>query len=246
MPYIPRSSIAPSGSVPKIVKKKHTFRVFGFIGTIMILVSLASVVFSFSYKYYALSELDNARQELINSSSVDVTSDIDELIKFDNKLSFAQLLIENHLAPTKIFKTMEASTKGTVQFLTLEYSYDPGFQALLELEGATKELTSVALQNIAFMKDDIFNEYAIQEINSTVDVLSEIPDTTEKETNKYPVSFSVKGEIKKESFAYTGMDNLENTKTNAIDDVIDDGDTSDQKISSPDADILNANKPATE
>ena len=205
MPYIPRSPIT-TGSIPKIVKKKHTFRVFGFIATLMILGSLASIIGTFAYKQYALTRLETTRQKLVEVSSVDVTKDIEELTQFDKKLNIAQRLLDNHIAPSKIFEAIESTAKGTIQFTNLKYTYDPGFQALLELTAGTNELATVALQNIEFMKDSIFTEYDVREINANVS--NQDKPASSKDTHN-PVTFNVKGEVEKKLFVYTGQQTID-------------------------------------
>lgn len=211
MPYIPRSPIT-TGSIPKIVKKKHTFRVFGFIATLMILGSLASIIGTFAYKQYAQSRLETARQKLVEVSSVDVTKDIEELAQFDKKLNIAQRLLDNHIAPSKIFKAIEATTKGTIQFTNFKYTYDPGFQALLELNAGTNELAAVALQNIEFMKDSIFTEYDMHEINANVSNQDQDESALSRNSGS-EVTFNVKGEIEKKLFAYTGQQSVDSRDT---------------------------------
>ena len=208
MPYIPRSPIT-TGSIPKIVKKKHTFRVFGFIATLMILGSLASIIGTFAYKQYALSRLETTRQKLVEVSSVDVTKDIEELTQFDKKLNIAQHLLDNHIAPSKIFKAIETTTKDTIQFTNLEYTYDPGFQALLELTAGTNELATVALQDIEFMKDTIFTEYDVREINANVSIQDKPASSND---TSHSITFNVKGAVEKKLFAYTGQQTIDSSE----------------------------------
>jgi hypothetical protein len=187
------------GAIPKVVKKKHTFRVFGFIATSMILLSLVSVAGVYAYKEISLSQLTSAKEALNAVSSAQVANDIHELEVFHNKVSAAEYLIENHLSPSKLLEALEASTKQTIQFTTFTYTYDPGFQALLEMSGGTSDFMSVAVQNIEFLADSIYTEHVIDQISSTV---SAEQDT--QEIADYPVTFTVRGDVDKSLFAYTG------------------------------------------
>lgn len=207
MSYIPRSSItSPStpGAIPKLVKQKHTFRVFGFLATVLIIGALLSVVATYLYTVVSEQRLESAKEELRNISSNDTQSDIAELEAFDHRLNTAQQLIANHIAPSKLFTGLEEATKGTVQFISFTYSYDPGFQALLELTGGTDQLTSVALQKGEFAGGSVFTEFVVSQINT--DVSSEDEAGAEVATLDHSVVFSLKGELEKKTLMYTGIE----------------------------------------
>ena len=107
----------------------------------------------------------------------------------------------------------------TIQFRTLEYDYDPGFEAMLVLEGETEEFTSVVTQ-----------ERELGSSNSPFDVMvvSNVTRANEKENEEEEagnaeeilyeegeVAFSVEGLLNKERIRYTGI--YENPLEEAVD-----------------------------
>ncbi|HEX4799102.1 MAG TPA: hypothetical protein VFV22_01020 [Candidatus Paceibacterota bacterium] len=208
MPYVPRPiTNQPTGAIPKLVKKKHTFRVFSFLGTIMVLTSLAGLVGMFAYKQVSETQLADAQEMLAKESGVDNTSTILELELFNQRILAAEYLIENHLAPSKIFAEIEKIIKQSVQINNFTYTYDPGFQAILELGGGTSAFSSVASQNIEFMKNNLYTDFVLEDISTAVSV----GDTSDEKVNvsddageKHLVTFSLKGDIDTSIIKYTG------------------------------------------
>ena len=199
MSYIPRSSAVPSstsGAIPRLVRKRHTFRVFGFIAALMLVGAILGALGTYVYGNVVAERLTKAQIELTQTAAQsDVAEDIAELEAFEKKMETAQLLLDNHQAPSKLFKNLELATKGTVQFTGFKYTYDPGFQALLELRGVTKTLSSVALQNEQFVKDVVFDGFDIKEVSLVND--TGVESGTE-------VNFMVVGEVDQDDFAYSG------------------------------------------
>lgn len=190
--------MSPNGqsAIPKIVQKKHTFRVFGFIATLMIVGSLFSFGGVFFYKTYAQNNLDSKKAELGALVSEDVTNDIRDLEEFDRKLTYAQMLLNQHLAPSRLFDLLEKHTKDTVQLVSLEYSYDPGFQALLDIGGGTDAVASVAAQNLEFMKKTLFTDFVTNDITIGV--------ADDESSLEQDVTFAISGALDKNMIAYTG------------------------------------------
>lgn len=207
MPYIPRpSNQAPINAIPNIVKKKYTFRVFGVIATLMLTSSFLSLFGVFAYRMYILKQLGTAKEELVKMSGGDATSSINDIERFHEKIYNAQRLIDNHLAPSKLFSAIENETKQTIQITSLSYTYDPGFQARLEMKAGTHDYMSVALQDIQLNLGKMFTTYGVEDISSEAPTKGEAQNTDLSGTKK--VSFGVSGEIDKKTFLYTGNDEM--------------------------------------
>lgn len=198
MSYIPRSSVAPQGApgaIPQLVQKKQTFRLFGFIAMLMLVAAVAGSAGVYLYEIYLGNKLADAQQVLAANAlqSDTVSENIAELELFEQKLETAALLLDDHIAPSKIFAALENVTKGSVQLSAFKYSYDPGVQALVEFSGETRVLPSVAEQNLELMKNTLFNEFVIEEVAIE----------PENETTPAAVRFVASGELRKELFRYT-------------------------------------------
>jgi hypothetical protein len=202
MAYIPRSSLIPnesSGAIPTQMKKRRTIHVFGLISTFIFILSLLAAVGVFFYNNYLEKELTKAKEELGSVSSEDNRTKISEIRRHYEKQDAAKNLIENHIAPSKLFEEIENSTKKTVQFSSLEFSYDPGFEATLTLSGSTKDFSSVALQKMELIESNIFSDFVLQDITTA-------QNTEKKEGEEVnpteSVVFSVTGVFKKDLLTY--------------------------------------------
>lgn len=169
MTYIPRSSSAipdSVGSIPKAVRKKYTLRIFNIVTTVVFIAALLGAGGVYFLKSYAQTSLENAKDALSNASSPDDARLMESIGTFDRRLVTTEMLLDNHLAPSLILQKLEALTKETVQLTSFTYEYDPGFEAILSFTANTRELTSVALQRLAFAADSMFTEFAMDEITT--------------------------------------------------------------------------------
>lgn len=222
MKYIPSSSyVSPGGqsAIPKMVQKRRTFHIFGFIATILLLGSLLSAGGVFFYKNELEKQLAEARNALSQQSTKDNEKNISDIESFHLKLKTAELLLENHRAPSKLFVELEKVTKKKVQLTSLKYTYDPGFEAALELEGRTEELSSVALQKMKLIDESLFSVFTIEGITSSLDTL-DTKATAEKVSEDQKVGFGVKGLLREGIITYDGgstitaPDTIETTEQN--------------------------------
>lgn len=205
MAYIPRSSFIAkesSGAIPMQMRKRRTIHIFSSISMVLLVSSLLAAAGTFFYTGVVEGRLEAIKGELLGKGSADDARKMKELQVFDRKLSIAHTLLGNHLAPSLVFEELENSAKQTVQFKSLEYTYDPGFEAVLTLAGATKEFASVALQKMQFVEDSQFSVFVVQDITTTNEV-----DETGKDVSTAPnekVSFSITGLFKSGILEYTG------------------------------------------
>lgn len=169
MAYIPRSSLIPteaSGAIPVQMKRRRTIHAFGLIATIIFVLSLLGAIGVFLYQNYLGKQLESAKTALGSVGNEEDARKIAEIRLYDEKLRIAQNLLDNHVAVSKVFEEIEDSTKETVQFRSLEFVHDPGFEAVLTLTGVTEEFSSVALQKMQILEDTIFSEFVLQDIST--------------------------------------------------------------------------------
>lgn len=208
MTYVPRSSFAlneTTSAIPKMVQKKRTFRVFSFIASMFILASFVSAGAAFLYKNYLDSQLASSQAALNDIGSTDNERKIKEIEVYDNKLKLATSLLDNHLSAAQIFSEIERSTKETVQFTAFEFTYDPGFDAILTLAVKTDEFSSVALQKMQFFKDTIFSEFVLEDISTSAAVAdADGKMQTVGIVGGEGVTFDVTGRFKKGILDYSG------------------------------------------
>lgn len=197
MAYIPRSSFSSTpGAIPSQIQKKHKFRAFNILSSLIIIGTLMSTVGVFFYSGYAERQLNNAKAALQEESDVDNEKYIEEISLYQKKLSIATHLLDTHISPSHLFQILEDVTNETVQFKSLEFTYDPGFEMDLVVTGVTPEFASLALQEIKFQHDALFSDFVLTDIALLA-----------QESNVFApkkVSFTVSGLFDKDLILYTG------------------------------------------
>lgn len=204
-------------AIPMQMKRRHTVRVFNIITSSLLALSCVCTVGIFLYKDHVTKELSDARialREVSSSKSEENARKVEEIRVYDNKLTLARTLLEDHLAPSVLLAELEKNTKETVQYSSFEYAYDPGYDVMLTLNGTTKELSSVSLQKGQFIRDGIFSEFVISDI-STAGIIAPVDSASAgtasiTEDKNEGAGFVVKGIFKKKLLAYTGMPEIKN------------------------------------
>lgn len=217
MAYIPRSSFVPkevSSAIPVQIKQKHTIRVFSLIGTTMLFLSALGSVGVYFYKGFLDDELKGLQASLSEMNNEEDQRKVEEIESYDRELKIASQLLENHIAPSKIFEQLEMLTKETVQFQDLKFSYDPGFDAVLEVKGVTDKFASIALQEMEIEEQNPFSDFVVRDINS-----GKSADATGASSLKQEVSFSIKGLFKDKILQYLGTEAVQKSVPDSVQEV---------------------------
>jgi len=199
-----RSSFIPketTGAVPSRVRRRRTFHIFGFIATTMLVGSLALAAGVYFLKTSAQKGLDDAKQSLIEQDNLFKQESISEVREFDRKLKAAELLINNHISPLKIFAALEKETKQKVQFTAFEVEHTPTLEVILNLQGTTPEFKSLALQEITFSENGVLRDVVFSEV-STNDGSS--PDRKSASADS-SINFNLKGTLSPDTIPYDGV-----------------------------------------
>lgn len=202
MVYDPRSSFGQvPGVVPAYVEKQKTIQVYRVLAGVAVSLAVCASIAIFAYKAFSQNELNVAKEALKNISAEDDGNQkkIAELQAYVLKLTTARKLLDEHLAPSRLFEKLERATKATVVFTKFEYAYEPGSRVLLSLVGNTSELDSTLLQKRQFFRDGLFSEFIIRDVT-----LLEDTENEEGEGVSSGVSFSVEGIFDKTEIAYQG------------------------------------------
>lgn len=212
MTYIPRSSVGSGkknvmSPIPKVVKKKKTFRVFNFIGMLLLVLSLLGTAGVFFLEHTSNTALEEAKTGLRNAKNEvgDSQAKIAQIKQYNNQLKTARILLDNHLSASKLFDALELNTVGTVQFSNFEYTYDPGFDAYLSLGGITEEFVSVVLQEKQLGFGGVpFEVSLLGDISRANQDIEDENNNSNIAPGLEAVSFSVTGLLRSEDIRYEG------------------------------------------
>lgn len=209
MADISRSSFIPKetpGMVPGRVKRRRTFHVFGFLATSLLVGSIALAGGVYFLKGVSESKLETVKKDLAEQSALFRDEDIAEVREFDRKIRAIELLVGDHMSPLKIFAALERDTKEKVQLVDFEYTYDPGTEAFVNINGGTKTFTTLALQERQFDENAILAGVLFSELGTgDVPSVNDAAEGEEKILNTNDVSFGFKGPIDFGDIRYDGL-----------------------------------------
>lgn len=220
MAQVPRSSFIPK-QVPgtsSSVRRRRRFHVFRTVSIAIFLGSLVLTGGAFLYKDYTLSQLEEQKTALANERSRFNEDDIASVRAFDRRLRAAAFLLDNHVAPSKIFDALELSTLQRVQFIEFQFRQRPSQEVTMTVHGGTEEFKTVALQSLQFGDDPLLGKVAFTELGTTdTGVVTGEPGSPEEtaQTNQHSVNFTVVGNLTASALMYEGVQNVPNVESSS-------------------------------
>ena len=201
MTETPRSSFIPKqtmATVPSRARRRRKYNVFGFIATVLLLGAIFLSVGVFLYRDVMVSQLEGEKEALREQRSLFNEADIANVRDLDAQLAAGMHLLDTHAAFSKVFDTLQLTTKESVQFTGIELERRPSNDVSVVIEGATEEFTAVALQATQFGRDPIMQNTIFTDITtadkSAEDLLAGNSDAAAEE-DEPRVTFSVEGNI---------------------------------------------------
>ena len=205
MAEIPRSSFIPRQSntaVPVTMQRRRTFHVFAFLATAILVCSLAGAGGVYFYKGVTQKKLDAAQKALDEEIKKIGTGKLDEVREFNRTLLSVNFLLNQHIAPSKLFEALQLKTMKGVQFTSFSLAYDPSFEVSLDVRGATGQFKTVALQALKFKEQPLLKDAVFSELDSSDVAVTSKNQDTQKTVHK--VNFSVAGKIAQSDLLYDG------------------------------------------
>lgn len=213
MAEIPSSSFIPKQSqspLPTGVRRRRTFSIFGFLGTVLLLGSLIFTTGTYFYKGQMYRHLDSVKEQLREQKDLFNDGSIADIERFDRQLKLVSFLLDNHVAPSKLFSELEMNTMEKIQFTNFEYSYDPSFDINITIGGGTQEFRTVALQADVFGRGGIFKDVLFSEIGSDGVTTGSSETAMVASDADYAVHFVIRGVMPPQLLAYDGMQQVIN------------------------------------
>lgn len=215
MTYIPRSSSSipgAPGTIPTIIRKKRTFRVFHVLASFIFILAILGSVGVYMLGRYSENQLNEARIALEKVSSTDDTKRVEDVGVFNQRLESAHVLLSQHLSPLHIFETLEAITKKSARLSTVIYDYQPGFEATLAFSVNAKELSSIALQNLSIAAGTLYSDFSMKTIGMGADDKDKNETLSKEDVSGVHAQFA--GVLDTARFAYTPSSLTEQTTVN--------------------------------
>lgn len=149
--FIPRDTATPASF--QVHKRR------GGAGDLLVLFSIVLVVVSvslgvavFLYVKFLETSLGSKQDQLGRAQASFEPALIAELNRLDDRMRAGEEILEFHLAPSVLFRTLEELTLDTVAFRNMHYGAAEKSGMSLELSGIAKSVNSIALQADLFSK----------------------------------------------------------------------------------------------
>jgi len=180
--FVPKKPI-----VEKDKKNKSTMSsLFFVISFVIFALTLAGAGGVYFYKKYVEKSINQKKQYLEESKQAFEPSLIRKLKELDERIQASRRLLNNHIAPSAIFSTLEVNTLKTISFKSVEYRYKES-SPKINMTGEALGFNSVALQSDVFGEEDFFQTPIFSDLGVN---------------NKGRVSFNFSSDLKVASIMY--------------------------------------------
>ncbi len=195
MEQAPKTSFIPKqggGYAPQ--RQNRTFNVLTFFATIIFLASLALAIGVFFYERYTNQQLEGKKAEVASLRKSFSEGDIESIKGLEKRLNAVQALLNQHIAPSKVFDALEAKTETNAQISSFKYDRLPSGKVQVKLEGKAATFNTVALQEQELTNEKTFEQGSV--------VFSDL-NVAAADKGKVGVTFTVSGNLDKAAVAYS-------------------------------------------
>jgi len=124
------------------------------LGSIILFVASVSMAIGvFLYVQFLDASLTSRVQQLERAREAFEPALIQELTRLDNRMQASAVVLQNHYAPTALFRKLEELTLQTVSFETMDFQVVGPNSITVNLSGRARSVNSIALQADLFGKD---------------------------------------------------------------------------------------------
>ncbi len=139
---------------------------FFLIALFLFVASLVAAGAAFGYQQYLQSAIAQKGQSLTLSENAFDPGVVQNLVRTDERLTQAQLLLNSHVAPSTLFDLLAGLALQNVQFTSFSYSLNGDGSATLSVGGIADSFSTVALESDQFgaskaLKDVVFSNITV-------------------------------------------------------------------------------------
>lgn len=152
--FIPKGPVATANPLAAQYTKPKT-AIFGFLATVIFILTLAAAIGVFAYDRYLLSSIGTMGENLANARATLQPDTIQELVRVDRRILGTRQLLSRHTALSPFFDYLENATLRNMRFTEFKFTQtDKGLEVMMK--GQARSYSDVALQSEAFNKSKIF------------------------------------------------------------------------------------------
>lgn len=146
--------------------------IFLIIAAVIAGISILAAVGIFAYELYLKNARDQKSAALLEAQRAVDLDTVEGFIRLKNRLSTVEVLLNQHIALSEFFNTLESKTLQTVRFSGLTVEVNDDRSAEIQMEGVARTFNALAAQSSAIaaekrIKRAIFSDISVNE-NGTV------------------------------------------------------------------------------
>ncbi len=144
--FIPKESIAGNSTTTS------SKSILGFLGVLLVIISILASVGLFVYKGMLNGELEQLKSDLSLAESAIDKPAIDKILTFNKKLNSIKEILGRHQASSNFLALLSSSTVSSVRFSDMRYTYLGDGGLTVSMSGKSSNYASLALQENEFSK----------------------------------------------------------------------------------------------
>lgn len=158
--FIPKKPLADTPPA----YQKRSVSILTLAAVVVFVITLALSVGVFLYKGLLASGIESKKADLERARGAFDPALIRELERLDKRLTISKQLLDEHIALSLLFDSLERNTSRNVRYNSFDYSGSDGKKLTLMMRGEAKSYASVAFQSDAFVKTNIIRQPAFSDL----------------------------------------------------------------------------------
>ena len=170
-PNIPTSFVPHSAS--SVPRRFHVdfIGAFGFVAYAILALAIALAIAVFFYDRILAATKSSKDAELATAEAAIDTTTAQNFIRLHDRLTSGKALLNNHIAFSNVFATIEKILPSTVRFTSMQVSFGDTPMVKLNGAGVAKSFNALAAASASFaadgrIKDAIFSHLSVNKDNS--------------------------------------------------------------------------------
>ena len=142
--FIPTDTVRRSPSGPSYKSGGFDLLLLG--GIILFVASVALAIGVFLYLQFQQASLGSKSEQLQRAQEAFEPALIAELTRLDDRMIAAERILQQHIAPSELFRILEDLTLTTISLSSLNFQASSGAGMEIALTGVARSVNSIALQ----------------------------------------------------------------------------------------------------
>jgi len=143
--FIPTDTVRNSPSGPSY-NRSAGFDLLLLGGIILFIASVALAIGVFLYLQFVQASLGSKSEQLQRAQEAFEPALIAELTRLDDRMIAAETILQQHIAPSELFRILEDLTLETISLSSLNFQANSGSSMEMTLVGVARSVNSIALQ----------------------------------------------------------------------------------------------------